>query len=231
MIRDSGDVVQHGAFCEPFDGGVRCNGFVQYIQISLGDQDDVVSNLSAISSRVFGGDGNDRVDAGDGNSRFMGGPGNDTLNGGQGNDILQAEVLTDGADTLIGRGGVDAVDYSSRVHPLTVSLDGAANDGVADEGDNIGAGVENIVGGRAGDVLRGDDRANQIDGGIGDDTISGLKGDDKLNGNVGSDVINGGPGNDTLSGPSDNAVDTLSGDTDTDTCNGGAEDVETNCEL
>ncbi|WP_157548760.1 hypothetical protein [Nonomuraea candida] len=81
IIRDSGDVVTPGHNCVAHGGGVRCSGFAQYIQISLGDRDDFVTNLSTIPVRVTGGDGNDHVNGGAGDTRFRGGPGDDTLNG------------------------------------------------------------------------------------------------------------------------------------------------------
>lgn len=221
IIRDSGDVLKKGTNCEVSGNGIRCNGFVQYIQINLGDKDDFVTNLSTIPIRVTGGDGNDIVNGGAGDSRFTGGPGDDTLNGGKGNDILVAEILADGKDTLIGRGGVDGVDYTSRINPLTVSLDGVANDGLTGENDNIAADVENILGGKVGDTLTGNDLDNQINAGNGDDTI---------NAKGGKDTVNGGAGSDTLADPADNAVDTLNGGADVDTCTGGAEDVKISCE-
>ncbi|QYC40931.1 hypothetical protein Nocox_16590 [Nonomuraea coxensis DSM 45129] len=60
VIRDSGDVIEPGRNCAAYGTGVLCDGLVQYIQISLGDGDDVVTNLSTIPVRVTGGEGNDR---------------------------------------------------------------------------------------------------------------------------------------------------------------------------
>ncbi|MFI7704018.1 hypothetical protein [Nonomuraea sp. NPDC049480] len=175
IIRDSGDVVKPGRNCVVHGNGVRCNGVVQYIQISLGDMDDFVTNLSTIPVRVTGGEGNDHVNGGAGDTQFRGGPGADTLNGGKGDDVMQAEILADGKDTFIGRGGVDSVDYTSRIGKLSVTLDGSANDGLAGEGDNIAADVEDIFGGKADDTLTAvaDAVVHRIDGRAGSDTCAG----------------------------------------------------------
>ena len=45
----------------------------------------------------------------------------------------------------MGGGGLgDTADYSARLNPVTVSLDGAGNDGEASEGDNVLADVEDV---------------------------------------------------------------------------------------
>ena len=70
-------------------------------------------------------------------------------------------------------------------------------------GDGFGFDVENfanVVGTDRDDVLLGDERANEIEGGIGDDVIRGRGGDDALEGGRGRDAIRGGDGDDRLDG-------------------------------
>lgn len=54
--------------------------------------------------------------------------------------------------------------------------------------------IENAIGSRADDVIRGNDLDNEISGGLGNDFIYGKAGDDKLKGGSGSDTIDGGMG-------------------------------------
>ncbi len=52
--------------------------------------------------------------------------------------------------------GTDTATYASRTAPLTVTIDGIANDGATAEGDdNVKTDVENLVGGSAKDSLTG----------------------------------------------------------------------------
>jgi hypothetical protein len=61
----------------------------------------------------------------------------------------------------------------------------------------------------SGNELRGDDKANLLVGGQGDDTLIGLAGNDALVGGAGADRLEGGEGNDFLSGGK--GADTLQG--------------------
>ena len=101
-----------------------------------------------------------------------------TFNGSGGNDLLGGGAGT-GPDLLNGGSGGDTADYSSAGDPVDVSLDGAANDGRAGEGDRVGLDVENIVGAPVGgDDLTGDVGNNQISTGSGQDTADGAAGVD-----------------------------------------------------
>ena len=87
------------------------------------------------------------------------------------------------------RAGVSYID----LRPIQASLDGAANDGPALRGDNLGAGVDRVFGGDGADVLRGNDRANALAGDLGADDIAGGAGDDELTlasfNDVGADAV------------------------------------------
>jgi Ca2+-binding RTX toxin-like protein len=132
---------------------------------------------------LLGGDGDDRLDGATGEDRLDGRGGNDDLEGGTSTDIV------------VGGDGIDVATYSHG--PVTVTLDGVANDGnqgnalrgIAPEADNVL--TEGVSGSGGNDVLVGNAGANRLEGGAGDDTVRG--GDDR-------DVLDGGAGIDTLLG-------------------------------
>ncbi|WP_431323469.1 M10 family metallopeptidase C-terminal domain-containing protein [Rhizobium sp. YTU87027] len=130
-----------------------------------------VENLTFTGSGDFAGTGNGLVNI------ITGGAGNDTLDGGA------------GADTLIGGAGNDVyiIDNASDVIVENV---GEGTDTVqAWASYTLAANVENLVyTGTAGFNGTGNDLANTITGGVGNDT---------LNGGAGADTLIGGTGNDT----------------------------------
>jgi Ca2+-binding RTX toxin-like protein len=186
-----------------------------------GSGNDVVLG-GAGADIVRGGDGDDQLDddavesgAALGADTMDGGAGNDSLTGGPEGDPLSPDVFNGGD-------GDDTLSYARRTSPLTITLDGAANDGAPGEGDNVGADIERIVGGSGADTLIGSAGANDFDGGPGDDRLDGLGGPDKLQGGLndsGNDRLVGGPGNDVLEG--DAGDDTLDGGADDDQVLGG----------
>ena len=74
--------------------------------------------------------------------------------------------------------------------------------------------VETAIGGKAGDTLRGTERANKLVGNGGRDKLFGHDGHDVLNGNAGNDTLTGGHGPDAIrgGGGSDTVVLTASAD-------------------
>lgn len=195
-----------------------------------GENDNVGTDVQV----VIGGAGNDRITGSSGSDSLYGGPGNDTLRGGSGSDRLFGEAGDDslsgdgsgdtldggtGADTIAGGSGSDVADYSTRSAPLSLSLDGQADDGEAGEGDNIASDVETLTGGAGDDTIGGDSNSNTLNGGPGDDTLSGGAGNDTLSGSVGDDHLDGGDANDSLDGGAGN--DGLSGGAGNDNLTGG----------
>lgn len=170
---------------------------------------------------VLKGDGgNDTINGGPGNDALFGGDGDDTLNGGDGDDYFEGfgglspeDPLTNmGRDVYIGGAGTkDFVDYAGRTEALSLSLNGAADDGAAGEGDTLGNDIEQVRGGNAADTIVGNGSANWLDGWHGDDTVRGGAGEDALFGRGGNDKTYGEDGQDTIEG----------GDGD-DTVDGGA---------
>jgi Ca2+-binding RTX toxin-like protein len=179
----------------------------------------------------LGGDGNDTLKGGTGDDVLEGGAGNDVLEGGWGRDVLRGgdgddSLLGDGlkpfADVIDGGAGTDTIvndwlnDHTNA--PISVTLDGVANDGLAGEGDNVtnvesiqvnqpatlvaggdavsfrvfqtGPGPSKLVGSDRADTLISYDYADTIDGKGGDDTIEAGFGDDTIVGGPGRDTIN-----------------------------------------
>ncbi len=147
-----------------------------------------------------------------GNDYLAGGPAGTsvTLNGGAGNDTFVEGAAANGADTMVGGGGTDVVDYSLRTASLTVVMDNktlsgdpAANSG-AGEGDIIGLDVANVMLGSGGGTYTGNLLNNTFFASTaGSSPVNGCLGDDTLNegldaANGGSEIFNGGAGTDTV---------------------------------
>jgi Ca2+-binding RTX toxin-like protein len=118
--------------------------------------------------------------------------------------------------SVLGGEGTDLVIYSPPppVLGVSVTLDGMANDGLPDRGDNIGADVEQVFGTEAADVLAGNDEANKLFGDAGADTYSGAGGDDLIEtfepgGPPERDDVRCGPGRDIVDG---DKLDTIAAD-------------------
>lgn len=197
--------------------------------VHAGAGDDTLTGSTGANTLV-GGPGSDEIRGLAGNDSLDGGTGDDDVRGGDGDDSLAFGATADGADSLDGGDGTDRVLATARSQALTLSVDGAANDGEAGEGDDL-ANVERLFGGTGDDILRGASTAEHLDGGAGDDTINGQGGDDEivgdsgddvLLGGVGDDAINGGTGADDLFGEDDNdALFTQDGVAGNDTADGG----------
>src|SRR4051812_32918266 len=132
-----------------------------------GDNNHLVGNAG--NDTIDGGGGNDNLDGGlgtdtlrgnDGNDSLSGGTQNDALDGGSGTDNLDGGAQNDelrgglGADVINGGDGNDLADWSDATSAVSVTADGlAADDGTANEGDNVGSDVEGANGGLANDHL------------------------------------------------------------------------------
>lgn len=178
------------------------------------------------NDKITGGPGNDVLRGGDGDDEVEGQAGGDQLFGDGGNDKLRGDGYRDQfADTIDGGAGFDQTDGDWMVEsgsyqpPITVSLDGNANDGRPGESDNV-TGLEKIylnapatliggndadeftvfntadgstkmVGNGGDDKLTSFDHSDEVDGGAGNDTLAGGYGDDKVIGGPGRDQIHG----------------------------------------
>ena len=182
---------------------------VAIISIDLGNMDDAALSLATVETRWFDGGGNDAIASGSGDDQFRHDGGNDDYGGG---------------------GGRDTIDFRSSTLPVTVTLDGIANDGLAGESDNVRPTVEDMIGSSHADSLTGSSGVNRFLGWDGADVLVGGGGDDILSGHIdigctapeppgnesdslfggdGSDVLRPCGGDDLLVGGS--GADTLSG--------------------
>ncbi len=189
---------------------------------------DCATSVPALMAFVFAGDGDDtfssslgvNVDGGRGNDRLVGSPFADALYGGEGRDVLRGEdgddALEDGRrvtlslpvgtfapvraerDVFDGGAGVDTLGYAGRRRGVVVDLAGRGRDaGAPGEGDSLRR-LEQVVGTDGDDRLFGDESANSLDGGAGDDLVVGRGGDDRLAGSTGSNRVRGDAGDDLI---------------------------------
>ena len=157
------------------------------VNVTGGSGNDTISNFDNVNGSTF----NDVI-IGNGNAnRLFGGAGNDTLIGGGGDDTLDGGA---GADTFSGGLGTDTVTYASATAGVkadmrsTTSAYANANETGDAKGDLFDGSVENLTGSNYNDILIGDNNANVINGGIGNDIIVGGKGD-TLYGGTGDDIF------------------------------------------
>jgi len=180
------------------DGGYGGEDVISNVENAKGGEGDDAMVGTATSNALFGNGGKDVIDGTAGNDNLYGGAGNDTIYGGAGNDTIAAADGDDtmdggpGADFLSGWTGFDTVTYADYTLPVTVTIDGTANDGAAGEGDNVYTNVEEVIGGHGKDKLTGNSGTNFLFGGDDNDSLFGLGGSDVLNGQAGVDSVDGG---------------------------------------
>ncbi|UYV37205.1 hypothetical protein N4R57_19990 [Rhodobacteraceae bacterium D3-12] len=111
---------------------------------------------------------------------------------------------TGGRERYYGGSGTDTVTYYNASSGVTANLsNGAVTNGretgygsVGDARSDLYVEIENLVGSRFDDELRGSSERNQLSGLEGDDFLFGYGGVDYLMGGLGNDVIDGGGGSD-----------------------------------
>ncbi|HZO36376.1 MAG TPA: calcium-binding protein [Solirubrobacteraceae bacterium] len=186
--------------------------------ISLDDVDnDTIGNVHSDIETIYGSNGDDVFVGNDGPQHFVGGEGDDVLVGLGGDDILEGHLGDDlisggeGTDVLSGYEGYDVIDYSDHTDPVSVTLDGVANDGIAGQHENIGTDFEEIWGGDGDDYLAGSlfnpspgyySVDNVFDGGPGADTIVGGAGFDVVDYSLRTASISATLGGGAISGES-----------------------------
>lgn len=137
-----------------------------------------------VNSILAGEDGNDLLNGYAGRDALFGGSGMDTLNGGDGNDLLNGG---NGRDTASFAGSA-AIHVDLRI--ATAQDSGQGMDKLV--------GIENLKSDAGNDLLIGNDVANALDAGSGQDTLRGWGGADTLRGGAGNDILVGGAGHDTF---------------------------------
>jgi trimeric autotransporter adhesin len=215
--------------------------------VNGGSQPDALDQITgtSINEAIYGLGGDDAL---------LGRGGEDYIDGGAGNDVLQGGL---GSDRLLGGDGDDFIDghfQGSLSNPTNVNFlpatPPAGTPGpLRGQGFNWwwsgGLQSSQLVGIGLGDNSGGEDSANHIDAGNGndrvaagqaDDVVTGGAGDDNLVGMAGNDVLAGGAGNDWLIGdgtvqPNDivtpgprHGADIITGDAGNDTLLGGGND-------
>ena len=186
LVGGSGNDVLHGGSDDDvLNGGSNTDTAVYDdssitggVTVSLaftGPQDTVNAGFDTLTSieNLTGSSYNDTLTGSSGANVINGGGGNDVIEGGAGNDTL------DGGD------GIDTVSYEHASAAVTVKLlTGKATGGAGN--DNL-SNFENVTGSAGDDSLSGDNNANVLVGGAGDDTLSGGLGKDTLTGGLGAD--------------------------------------------
>ncbi len=144
-------------------------------------QGDSLTNIENLSGSAY-----PDMLIGDNDDNYLeGGAGSDDLQGSGGDDILEGGA---GADRLDGGTGMDTISYQGADSGVIVRLwYGKGEEGQAD-GDVI-VNIENIIGSSYQDVLEGDENANRLYGGGGDDLLHGSDGGDVLDGGSGVDTV------------------------------------------
>ena len=166
----------------PQDTGHGFDTLISIENVATGaGRDTLIGNEGA--NVLNGGLGDDTISGGGGNDTLLGSGGNDQLIGGLGDDILDGGL------------GVDTALFVGTTNPVSVNL---ALAGPQDTGFGFDTliSIENVTSGAGRDTLIGNEVANVLNGGLGNDTLSGGGGGDALWGGGGSDVLTGGAGAD-----------------------------------
>ncbi|MNS16999.1 Bifunctional hemolysin/adenylate cyclase precursor [compost metagenome] len=134
---------------------------------------------------VIGSDFADEIRGGAYADVLKGGDGDDLLWGFNGDDLIEGGA---GADDINGEGGVDTASYQNSNAGVFIDLTAGEAFGGHATGDKI-AGIENLIGSRFADELKGDAGINRIESGAGDDWIVATKGADTYLGGEGVDTV------------------------------------------
>jgi Ca2+-binding RTX toxin-like protein len=152
---------------------------------------DEKDNFRPDIENVIGGLGDDHIVASAAANRLEGREGTDILEGQGSADVLVGGA---GADDLRGGGDFDRVEYPGTSDPdddenQTITIDDAANDGIAGEEDNVRTDVEDVDAGPGNDKITGSAGANTLAGGDGNDELTGGGGVDTFFGGAGVDTL------------------------------------------
>lgn len=187
-------------------------GVKAWRKINVSQGDDVAEAISGVSAIdwLYGNGGNDTLNGGDGSDSIYAGNGNDW--------VVQDGNQAGSGDHIDGGAGIDTVDYSGledqQGGAAGIDADLAAQSVIKyraqdyQQADSV-THVEHVSGTRYDDIIRGDELANKLVGGAGNDSLKGRAGSDTLVGGDGddivvqdtlrgNDVIDGGDGFDTI---------------------------------
>lgn len=133
---------------------------IEYVTGSFGN-DLLIGDES--DNNLFGTQGNDTIFGNGGDDLLLAGVGSSIVDGGEGNDSFAPILLTGAGDITLDL-RLQGVSQAFGVGTVTLTN------------------IENIMGGANHDTLIGDDQANILGGGRGDDRLEGGAGDDRLYG-------------------------------------------------
>ncbi len=205
-----------GAYERSFCQGVLVN------RVGTAGDDTLIGTAGA--DGIIGLSGNDVINGLGGNDGLCGNGGNDLLDGGGGNDWLDGGGNNDtlvpgtGLDRVIGGSGIDTVSYAASATAVAVDLRLSLGTALGQGRDTI-SGIENVIGSRFGDTIRGSALGNWLRLGAGNDRCYGFGGADRIDGGSGNDLLLGGTGNDALYGNAGN--DSFNGESGRDLCRQG----------
>lgn len=135
------------------------------------------------------------------------------FNSNAGRDQFDFSITSAPVVTVWDGGGTDTIDLSGYSMDQAVCLGEGHFSDIGGLIGNVsiayGAVIENAIGGSGHDTLEGNDVANILNGGAGDDTLYGGGGDDILIGGTGNNYFDGGAGNDTVQ--FDDTMETFTG--------------------
>jgi Ca2+-binding RTX toxin-like protein len=157
---------------------------------------DNIITSGAGSDELIGGAGNDFLDGGAGADRLVGGTGNDTFVVDHEGDIV-VEVGTGGTADMV-LTSLSAYALSNTVENLSYTGTGDFTGAGNNAANNLTGGIGNdqLDGGAGADLLIGGDGDDVLLGGSQNDTLHGGEGNDRLDGGLGADAMSGGAGND-----------------------------------
>jgi len=142
----------------------------KYLINGTGQSDSIVGTV--YSDDIRAGDGDDTIHV----AYHAGQTGMDLIDGGQGNDTLDLSQSSTGLSATLNMIGGGYVQLRDGAAPAVAAFKS----------------IENLTGGKGGDLLTGNDDANKIDGGDGNDVIYGHGGNDIIHGGNGNDILSGG---------------------------------------
>lgn len=111
-------------------------------------------------------------------------------------------ITFDRAQTIVDGSGIDTIDLRTASANQSVDLNDGAFSNIGGYKGNLaiaqGTMIENALLGSGNDTLTGNELANILSSGAGDDTLRGGSGDDTLDGGAGADSLIGGDGADVF---------------------------------
>jgi Ca2+-binding RTX toxin-like protein len=174
----------------PTGSGLRQLMTLDSVNRAIGSRFDDHLIGDNFDNRLYGGAGNDLIDGGGVDSNT-----DDHLYGGEGQDTLLGVIGIDGTfaseNIYDGGSGDDSIDFTNYGQAVTFSLfNGDGNDTIV--------GIERLIGSGGDDFLKGNDAANVLNGGLGNDDLRAGTGNDLFLYTGGIDTIRGGADSDTM---------------------------------